>query len=562
MQRNGPVKAGLGMLAALGLGLLMASTGRGVEGDGPGEAGEGEPLFEGVGPYSRPVTTGSTEAQRYFDQGLNLLFAFNHDEAARSFRRAAELDPNCAMAWWGLAMAQGPHINRPAVDKGQAKVAWEALGRAREHAAGASEVERGLIEALAARCAPEPPEDRSALDRAFADAMRRLSRAHPDDAEVGVFFAESLMNLRPWDLYDLAKKPREGTEEVVTALERLLSQHPKHPMANHLYIHAVEASERPERAEAAADRLRDLQPGLSHNVHMPSHIDVRLGHWAKAEESNRKAIVADRAFLALRPDPGFYGLYIAHNFHMMTYAAMMRGRSAVAIETIDAMTKLVPEEYARAHAAMVDGHLAMPLEVRMRFGRWDEILDAPEPDPVFPLARTLRHYARSVSLAALGRVEEARAERSRFQEARARVPEGATFGNNKAEVLLEVADQLMEGEILYREGREDEAFAALREAIRIEDGLRYSEPPDWIQPVRHALGAALMKSGRFAEAERVYREDLERLPENGWSLFGLSRALDEQGKRDEAARVRARWERIWADSDVSLSSSCFCLPGI
>jgi tetratricopeptide (TPR) repeat protein len=549
------------MIAALGLGLAAAAQGRGVEDAGAAQAAKKEPFLEGTGPYSRPVTTTSAEAQKYFDQGLNLLFAFNHDEAARAFRQAAELDPRCAMAWWGLAMAQGPHINRPAVDKDQAKVAWDAIGRAREHAAGASDAERGLIEALAARCVENPPEDRKDLDRAYADAMRRLREAHPEDAEVGAFFAESLMNLRPWDLYDAEGNPREETVEVVATLEKLLAQAPAHPMANHLYIHAVEASTRPGRAEGAADRLRDLQPGLSHNVHMPSHIDVRLGHWAKAEESNRKAIAVDRKFLALRPDPGFYGLYIAHNFHMLAYAAMMRGRAAVAIETIDAMMKLIPEEYARAHAAMVDGYLAMPLEVRMRFGRWHEILDAPEPDPAFPLARTLRHYARAVSLAALGRVAEAKAERSLFEEARSHVAADATFGNNKAVDLLEVAEHLMDGEILYHEGSEDEAFATLRRAIEIEDGLRYSEPPDWIQPVRHALGAALMKSGRYAEAEQVYRADLARLPENGWSLFGLSRALDEQGKRDEAAKVRALWERIWAESDTALSSSCFCLPG-
>ena len=333
-------------------------------------------------------------------------------------------------------------------------------------------------------------------------------------------------------------------------------------MANHLYIHAVEASTRPERAEAAADRLRDLQPGLSHNVHMPSHIDVRLGHWTQAAEANRKAIRADRSFLAIRRDPGFYGLYIAHNYHMLAYAAMMRGESRTAIEAIDEMMALVPTEWARAHAGIADGYMVMPLEVRMRFGLWDEVLEAPEPEPVFPLARALRHYARAVALrrAGPGRGGPRRATPA-SGEARAEVPETWAFGNNKAADLLDVAEHLMDGEVLYREGRPDEAFAALREAVRLQDLLRYSEPPDWIQPVRHALGAALLQSARVEEAEAVYREDLKRLPDNGWSLFGLARSLEFQGKHDEAARVHARWQEVWKDADIPLSSSCFCQPG-
>ncbi|QDV35072.1 tetratricopeptide repeat protein [Tautonia plasticadhaerens] len=530
-------------------------------GSAPDAAGQ-EPLLDGLGPYSRPVTTSSEAAQRYFDQGLNLLFAFNHEEAARSFRQAAELDPSCVMAWWGLAYAQGPHINLPVVSEEQARVALDAIEHARSAAGEATGLERALVEALALRHVPEPPEDRSGLDRAYADAMREIRAGHPDDPDVGCFYAESLMNLRPWALYTQEGLPEPGTEEIVALIEAILGSSPDHPLANHLYIHAVEPSARPDRAEAAADRLRDLQPGLSHNVHMPSHIDVRLGHWEQAEESNRKAIEADRRFLAIRPDPGFYGLYIAHNYHMLAYAAMMRGRSGAAIDAIDEMMALIPERWARENAAIADGYLAMPLEVRMRFGLWEEILDAPEPDPAFPLARALRRYARAVSLAAQGRVEEAKAEQGAFLEARALVPESARFGNNAASDLLDVAEHLMRGEILYREGREDDAFDALREAVRLQDLLRYSEPPDWIQPVRHALAAALNQSGRFDEAERVCREDLEQLPENGWALFGLMQALERQGKDEEAKQVRARWEEIWKDADVTLSSCCFCQPGV
>jgi tetratricopeptide (TPR) repeat protein len=519
-----------------------------------------QPLFEGLGAYKRAVTTTSPEAQRYFNQGLNLLFAFNHDEAARSFRQAAELDPSCAMAWWGLAVAQGPHINRPIVDPGPARVAAEAIATARG-ANGASRVERDLVEALALRCVPEPPEDRSGLDRAYAGAMQALREKYADDADIGVLAAEALMNLRPWDLYTQDGQPQPGTEAIVALIEAVLGRSPDHPMANHLYIHAVEASTRPERAAKAADRLRDLQPGLSHNVHMPSHIDVRLGHWKEAEETNRKAIAADQRFLALRSDPGFYGLYIAHNFEMLGYAAMMRGASKTAIDVIDAMSARVPASFAREHAALIDGHMVMPLEVRMRFGRWDEVLDAPEPPEVFPLARTLRHYIRAVANAAQDRLEQAQAEQRLFREARAKVPESSTFGNNKSAALLDVAEHAMNGELSYREGRRDEAFAELREAVRCQDLLRYSEPPDWILPVRHALGAVLLHSGKSSEAEQVYRDDLERLPDNGWSLFGLARALELQGKDVEAKQVRSRWEMVWRDADVKLTSSCFCQPG-
>jgi tetratricopeptide (TPR) repeat protein len=547
----------LACIGVLGASSLPAS-------DDPPQAAEGrEPLLKGLGPYTRQVSTASPDAQRYFDQGLNLLFAFNHDEAARAFRQAVELDPDCAMAWWGVAVAQGPHINRPVVDPGPARVAFDAIGKARAAAEKeATPIERGLIEALATRCVAEPPEDRSPLDRAYADAMTALADANPDDPEVAVFAAEALMNLRPWDLYTQDGQPQPGTEAIVARLERLLADHPEHPMANHLYIHAVEASTRPERAEAAADRLRDLQPGLSHNVHMPSHIDVRLGHWARAAEANRRAIAADRTFLALRPDPGFYGLYIAHNFHMLAHAAMMRGRSREAIDTIDAMYAMLPKDPASKDTAFVDGYLIMPLEVRMRFGHWDEILATPEPDAAFPLARALRHYARAVAFAAQDQVQDARSEQARFREAREAVPESSRFGNNKSLDLLDVAEHLMTGEILYREGKTDESIAELREAVRLSDRLHYSEPPDWILPVRHALGATLMHTGRPAEAEQVYRDDLAHLPHNGWSLFGLMRALDLQGKADEAREVEARWNEAWKDADVTLSSSCFCLPGI
>jgi tetratricopeptide (TPR) repeat protein len=519
------------------------------------------PRFEGLGPHTRKVATASPEAQRYFDQGLAFLYAFNHDEAIRSFRRAAELDPSCAMAWWGIAVANGPHINNPAVPPDREKAAFEAAGRARKAAEGAGAADRPLIEAVGARHADTAPEDRRALDEAYAAAMRKAWQAHPGDADVGALFAEAMMDLRPWDLWTPDGKPQPGTPEIVATLESVLAKSPNHPLALHLYIHAVEMSLEPGKADAAAERLRDLAPGLGHLVHMPSHIDVRRGRWEQAIASNAKAIEADRTYRARSPRQGFYGLYMAHNHHMLAYAAMMTGRSAEALRVIDEMVASVPEGFAKEYAAVADGFMAMPLEVRMRFGRWEEILAAPEQPDHFPIARALRRYARGVALAALGRTDEARAEQREFRARKAKVPAEAFFGNNAASDLLAVAESLLEGEILYREGKVEPGLAELRRAVEAEDRLRYDEPPDWIQPVRHALGAALVREGRHREAEEVYREDLRRLPGNGWSLYGLARALRAQGKTAEAAEVESRFAAAWAKADVTITSSCLCQPG-
>ena len=519
------------------------------------------PLFEGLGRHSRKVTTTSPKAQRYFDQGLAFMYAFNHDEAIRAFRRAGELDPKCAMAPWGVAIANGPHINNPVVPEDRAKAAFEAQDQAKALAAGASPVERALIEALAARYALPPPEDRKPLEQAYADAMRKVWQAFPSDTDVGALFAESLADLRPWDLWTPDGKPQPGTEELLATLEAVLALDPKHPLANHLMIHAVEASPHPEKADRAADTLRDLAPGLGHLVHMPSHIDVRRGRWPQAIDANAKAIEADRRYTARSPKQGFYRLYMAHNHHMLTYAAMMTGQSALALRTIREMVADIPLEFLRANP-FADGFMAMPLEVLMRFGRWDEILAEPAFPDFVPISRSLQHYARAVAHAAKDDVAAAEKEQAAFVEARARVPKEAFFGNNTGSDVLDVAESFMKGEILFRSGRVDEGLAALREAAAREDKLRYDEPPDWIQPVRHALGAALLQAGRFAEAETVFREDLARLPENGWGLYGLQRALQLQKKTDEAKATEKRFDAVWKQADVKIKSACLCLPGV
>jgi tetratricopeptide (TPR) repeat protein len=519
------------------------------------------PLFEGLGGLSRKVTTTSPEAQRYFDQGLAFLYAFNHDEAIRSFRRAAELDRGCAMAFWGIAVANGPHINNPVVPEDRAKAAWDALGRAQALSGSAAPVEKALIEALASRYAWPPPADRKPLEQAYADAMRPVFRSFPRDADVGALFAESLADLRPWDLWKGDGTPQPGTEELVATLESVLALDPRHPLANHLMIHAVEASPHPEKADAAADALRDLQPGLGHLVHMPSHIDVRRGRWQQAIDSNAKAIEADRRYRARSPKQGFYRLYMAHNHHMLTYGAMMTGQSELALTTIREMVAGIPLEFVKENP-WADGFLAMPLEVLMRFGRWDEVLaEGPMPD-FAPISGAIRHYARAVAHAAKGDVAAAGKEHTAFLEARGRVPKEAQFGNNSGSDILDVAEHLMKGEILFRSGKKEEGLAALREAVAREDKLRYDEPPDWIQPVRHALGAALLQSGRFDEAEKVFREDLAKLPGNGWGLYGLQRAVALQEKHDEAAAAERQFDAVWHKADLKIKSPCLCLPGV
>ncbi len=517
------------------------------------------PLYEGLGNFSRKVTTASPGAQAYFNQGLAFLYAFNHDEAIRAFRRAGEIDPKCAMAYWGLALANGPHINNMAVPPEREKAAFEALAKART--LGGSAVEKALIEALSTRYADPQPADRTALNQAYANAMRTAWKTYPKDADVGALFAESLANLRPWDLWLPDGQPQPGTEELVAAVTAVLAIAPLHPFANHLMIHAVEASPHPERADRAADALRDLQPGLGHMVHMPSHIDIRRGRWQEGIVANAKAIGADRRYAAKAPEQGFYRLYISHNHHMLTYAAMMTGQSALALKTIREMVADIPLEFFKANP-WADGMMAAPLEVLMRFGRWDEILGGAQFPEFTPISRSLQRYARAVAFVAEEDLASAMKEQDAFMEARKHVAKEATFGNNSGSDLLDVAEYIMKGEILFRSGKVDDGLAALREAVVREDRLRYDEPPDWLQPARHPLGAALLQAGRLSEAEEVFRADLAKLPGNGWALYGLARSLRLQKKGDEAAAIEKQFAKAWARADVKIKSACLCLPGV
>ena len=523
-----------------------------------------EPLYEGLGVAERKVTAANPEAQKYVLQGIEFLYGFSHGSAIRSFEQAAKLDPTCAMAYWGIAYANGPHVNFPLVPPPAAEAAWKNLQLAKQNADKCTPVEKDLIEALSARYANPQPEDRSGLDKAYADAMRKVWQKHPDDADVGAWFAESMMDLAPWNQWTHEGAANPGTEEIVATLEKVMLLNINHPLANHLYIHALEASQHPERAVPAADRLRALQPGLAHNVHMPTHIDIRVGQWQKAVDWNAKAIDSAIAYHKVSgPPQGLLIFYEAHNYHMLAYAALMTGQRELAMRQINAMVASLPTDFVKGFAPMIEGFGAMPDEVMVRFGMWDQILAAPQPDKDYmPYTNAFHHGARAIAFAAKDKTADARAEQAMWLEGIKKVPDGEVFHNNPMPAIYTLASAMIEGEILVREGKTDAGLAKLREAVKMEDALHYDEPPAWMIPARHSLGAALMNAGKYAEAEQVYRDDLKKLPNNGWSLYGLADSLRKQGKANEAAPVEAQFKDVWAKADIQITTSCLCQAGV
>jgi len=522
--------------------------------------GQTVPLFKGMGHHARKVTTTSALAQRYFDQGLTWTYAFNHDEAIRSFTEAARLDPQCAMAWWGTALCHGPHINNPAVPLERGQAAWAALQEAVARVDHVTPAERDLIEALSHRYADPPPEDRRPLDEAYADAMREVWLTHRDDPDVGTLYAESMMNLRPWDLWTQDGRARPGTERILAVLEEVLRLDPDNPGANHLYIHAVEPSPHPDRANAAADRLRNLVPASGHLVHMPSHIDVLTGRWDLAAKQNERAINADGEYRKVSPEQGFYRVYMLHNHHMLAFAAAMSGRSADALGAARAVVNSAPEDYLRREAALVDGYMGAVYDALKRFARWDDILSEAPPPSFLPITTATWRCARALAYANKKQFDLAQRERLAFQEAVSNVREDAVMSINPAGHVLKIAEHLLDGEIALNRGDLDGAILELNKAVELEDKLLYMEPPEWQQPVRHTLGAVLLTAGRYEEAERVYRQDLAKWPGNGWALYGLSRALHMSGKHEHAKEAERDFAKAWARADVKIASSCLCVP--
>jgi tetratricopeptide (TPR) repeat protein len=519
--------------------------------DAPAQPQPGAPVFRDLGNYQRKVSTASADAQRYFDQGLTLIYAFNHAEAIRSFREAARLDPNCAMAWWGVALAYGPNINKP-MDPGDAPKAWEAVTNARERMSGASDVEKAFIDAVSKRYAEQAPADRVPLDRAYADAMRELVKQFPDDLDAATLFAESLMDLSPWDYWAKDAQPKPETREVLAALESVIKRNDNHPGANHYYIHAVEAVT-PEKALASADRLLHFAPGAGHLVHMPAHIYLRMGLYREATVANELASRADQSYITQCNAQGFYpATYYPHNVHFLWYTNAMEGRSAASMAAAKEIAKHA------GHMKLSEAERLAPLlsMVQVRFGKWDDVLAQPVPPEDRKFESAMSHYARGLALTATGKPEEAEKELTPLK-AIAATPDfkAKDDPNLPAAVLVNIAVHDLTAQIAAKKGDHATAVAQLTEAVQVEDTLPYMEPPYAYMPMRHALGAALIAAGKPADAEPVYREDLKRSPNNGWSLFGLAQSLRAQGKADAADAVQRQFEQAWIRADLKITSS-------
>jgi tetratricopeptide (TPR) repeat protein len=509
-------------------------------------------LWDGLGDHHHPISTQNAVSQRYFDQGLRFVYAFDHPDAIRSFRYAQRADPACAMCSWGEALALGPNINVP-MDSAAGAAAYAAIRRAVSLAARATPRERAYIAALAARYGEDPSARRKTLDTAYSRAMSRLHRADPSDDDAAVLYAESEMLLGPWDYWLPGKRAKPHGARALATLAAVVRRAPNHAGACHFYIHAVEAAY-PERAVPCAERLPSLMPGAGHVVHMPAHVYIRVGRYADAIERNVHALHADEPHIADMPADGVYRLALhPHNAHFLSFAASMIGRSAQALDAA-AQTR------AKTDTAMLrtpglgalQHYYMMPLLASVRFGRWDAVLAEPEPAEDLPYPRALRHYARAMARIARGDTAGGESELASLRRLRAdeRVKSVTIWDLNTGASLLDIAQASVEGELAAARSDWSAAVAALRRAVAIEDALTYDEPPPWHLPTRQHLGGVLLRAGRAAEAEAAFRQDLERHPENGWSLAGLASSLRAQGKHAQAEQVDARFRRAWATADV------------
>lgn len=513
------------------------------------------PLLNNLGSYGFKITTSREEAQKFFNQGLNLYYGFNHLEAYRSFREAARLDPSCAMCWWGQALSLGPNINAP-MDPSDAAMVYKAVRRAQVNAATSTPVEQGLIGAIAKRYVAEAPADRSPLDQAYADAMRALQREFPEVDEVTTLTSEALMDLHPWDYWLRDGKPQPWTPEILGLMERVMKRSPRHPGANHLYIHINEASSNPGKAMASADLLRDLVPGSGHLVHMPSHIYIRTGRYADGIKANEKAVLADEDYISTCRAQGIYPLsYYPHNYHFYWACAQMSGRGTLALEVARKLVaKTAVDKMGELDWVTLQHYYVSPWYTMVRFAQWKELAMEPQPADSLPYVLATWHYANGMAAVKTNRMEEAKKhlEAIRSVHSLPALSSQKIWGFNSFSDIIGIAANVLEGEHLSASGKYPEAIAVLQKAMTAEDGLLYQEPPDWYYPVRETLGNVLLKAGQVREAEKVFSEALKMYPENGWSLGGLYRALTAQGRPKEAEAVRARFEKAFADADQNL----------
>jgi len=547
--------------AILLLGLLVGCSGT-QEGISPSQEPNGDvPLQSNLGNHTYPISTSVPLAQRYFDQGLILAFGFNHAEAERFFREAQRLDPKCAMCYWGEALVLGPNINAPMVEAAVPQ-AYEAVQKARAFMIDITPRERSLIEALTHRYSQAVVKDRTSLDNAYADAMRQVWNTYPDDATVGSLFAEALMDLHPWNFWTKSGEVKPWTPEIIITLERVLNHSPDHPLANHLYIHAIEASPYPVRALPSAERLATLVPGSGHLVHMPAHIYLRIGRYADAARANQDAVEVDDHYLTHDHAEGIYTLaYVPHNYHFLWAAATKTGRYALAMEAALNTARKVDTTLLRdpGLAGTMQHFLILPLYTQALFGEWDTILQnaMPPEDLLYPVG--VWHYVRGLAFTRLGQMESAEQELKALQTI---LKEPAITGLtimalNPVSTVLKIAEQVLAAELSAQKGSYEEAISLASTAVDLEDSLDYTEPENWYLPSRQVLGAMLLEAGNAVEAEQVFREDLDVHPQNGWSLYGLANSLEAQGKTHLAAEIQQQFEKIWAEADVVLTNSRF-----
>jgi tetratricopeptide (TPR) repeat protein len=520
---------------------------------------KGARFYDGLGRTHRAAGTKSAEAQRYFDQGMDLLWAFNHDESTRSFAKAAALDPSCAMCWWGVALTVGPNYNVLSMPERRATVASQALKRAQAASRNASPADRALISALAKRYpGPTAIDDNNVgpILTAYAEAMRSVADKFPDDLDIATLAAEALMTSNAWKLWNLDGTPAPGTEEIVARLKSVLARNPAHPGANHYYIHAVEASPHPENATASADRLTGIMPGAGHLVHMPSHIYHRIGRYEDAVEANRRAVAADLAYLKLTTPPDYYAMYTAHNYHFLAFSAAMEGRKADADAATAGARAMLPDEMLKEMPG-IEWIAASQYTTWVRFGDWPAILAMKAPDPALAGLTAHHLWATGIALAATGKPQEAQQALKQLEAIAHSTKETDTTGNNRSVDIVAIQQLTLKARIAEAEGKLDETISRLSEAVEHEDALSYDEPSNWFFPARHLLGRALMLAGKAREAEAVDRADLVRHPANGWALAGLAAALRAEGNVEETARVEEQLKSVWARADIRPESSAY-----